>query len=390
MRCTLKNIIIPLCLLLSGMLISACPREKAVNSDPAVDSIPVRKITLLFAGDLMQHQEQINTARTPSGYDYTACFAHVKDEISAADIAIGNFEVTLGGKPYRGYPAFSAPDEYLTAIKDAGFDVLLTANNHCLDKGRKGLERTIGMLDSLRIPHAGTYTDSTVRKENYPLLLEKNGFRISILNYTYGTNGLEIPPPYIVNYIDKDIIEEDIKAAKRQEPDAIIACMHWGEEYKSLPGKKEKELAGWLLGKGVTHIIGSHPHVVQPVEVRQDSCTGQRHVIAYSLGNFISNMSLSGTDGGMMVKLEMTKDSVATLSDCSYSLVWTARPSPPRRKTHTLIPLHYPADSLTSNERKRMETFIDNSRTLFRKHNAGISEEIKKKEEAEENTAGPE
>lgn len=108
------------------------------------------QISLLFVGDLMQHQAQIDAARQGDGYNYNDCFRHVKKEISEADMAIGNLEVTLGGKPYRGYPAFSAPDEYLHAIKEAGFDVLLTANNHCLDKGKLGLERTILMLDSLK------------------------------------------------------------------------------------------------------------------------------------------------------------------------------------------------------------------------------------------------
>ena len=157
------------------------------------------RITLLFVGDLMQHDEQIKAAKTPTGYDYTDCFKHLKEEISRADIAVGNLEVTLGGKPYRGYPSFSAPDEFLYAIKDAGFDVLMTANNHCLDKGSKGLERTIMMLDSLNLPYAGTYINEEKRRERYPLLVEKNGFRIVFLNYTYGTNGLEPVSPRIVN-----------------------------------------------------------------------------------------------------------------------------------------------------------------------------------------------
>ena len=115
------------------------------------------RITLLFVGDLMQHDAQIKAAKTTEGYDYSDCFQHVKKEISEADIAIGNLEVTLGGKPYRGYPSFSAPDEFLYAIKNAGFDVLLTANNHCLDRGKHGLERTAHLLDSLQIPFLGTY-----------------------------------------------------------------------------------------------------------------------------------------------------------------------------------------------------------------------------------------
>lgn len=96
------------------------------------------RITLLSVGDLMQHQTQIDAARTPEGgYDYSPCFSLVKEQISRADLAIGNLEVTLAGEPYRGYPVFSAPDEYLQAIKDAGFDILVTANNHCLDRGKK-------------------------------------------------------------------------------------------------------------------------------------------------------------------------------------------------------------------------------------------------------------
>ena len=183
----------------------------------------------------MQHQAQIDAARQGDGYNYNDCFRHVKKEISEADMAIGNLEVTLGGKPYRGYPAFSAPDEYLYAIKEAGFDVLLTANNHCLDKGKLGLERTILMLDSLKIHHAGTYRNPEERHRNYPLLIEKNGFRIVLLNYTYGTNGFKTDAPNMVNYINREQIKKDILDARRKLPDVIIACI--GENsYCETPG----------------------------------------------------------------------------------------------------------------------------------------------------------
>ena len=188
------------------------------------------RITLLFVGDLMQHEAQIKAARTNGGHDYSDCFRHVKKEISEADIAIGNLEVTLGGKPYRGYPSFSAPDEFLYAIKDAGFDVLLTANNHCLDRGLRGLERTAHLLDSLHTPFLGTYRTPEERQQRYPLLIEKNGFRIALLAYTYDTNGLRPSEPNIVNYIDTVQIKSDILSARQMKPDAIIACMHWGLE----------------------------------------------------------------------------------------------------------------------------------------------------------------
>ena len=342
----------------------------------ASDSLLPHRITLLFAGDLMQHQGQINAARTPTGYDYSDCFKFVKDEISRADIAIANLEVTLGGKPYRGYPAFSAPDEYLSAIREAGFNVLITANNHCLDRGKKGLERTILMLDSLRIPYAGTYINAETRKQRYPLMIEKNGFRIVLLNYTYGTNGLKVTSPNIVNYIDKETMALDIRTAQALKPDVLIACMHWGEEYQSLPNREQTSLADWLLQQGVTHIIGSHPHVVQPMELRTDSTAGSRHAIVYSLGNFISNMSARRTDGGVLFKLELEKDSITRVINCGYSLVWTSRPVLSRKKNYMLYPIGYPTDSLSVTERNHLKIFTKDTRVLFDKHNKGIKEYI--------------
>ena len=129
---------------------SQAKRDSIIDtlSDGLSDSIfPTDTLRLLFVGDLMQHQGQINAARTSTGYDYSTCFAYVKEEIKKADLSIANLEVTLGGKPYKGYPAFSAPDEFLTAIHDAGFNVLVTANNHSLDRGKSGLERTIQLID---------------------------------------------------------------------------------------------------------------------------------------------------------------------------------------------------------------------------------------------------
>lgn len=332
-------------------------------------------LSLLFVGDLMQHQAQIDAAKQGNGYNYDDCFRHVKKEISEADIAVGNLEVTLGGRPYSGYPAFSAPDEYLYAVKDAGFDVLLTANNHCLDRRKKGLERTILMLDSLRLPHAGTYVNKDEREKNYPLLVEKNGFRIVFLNYTYGTNGIEVTAPNVVNYIDKEQIKKDVFTARRMLPDAIIACMHWGIEYRSLPERSERELADWLIQQGVDHVIGSHPHVLQPMEIQKDARTPTRHVIVYSLGNFISNMSKENTDGGAMVKLELQRIfRVTRLADCKYALIWTSRPGLSKKKNFELYPAMFLNKSINNEELNVMRRFLNNSRNLFENYNKGIKE----------------
>jgi len=333
------------------------------------------RITLLFVGDLMQHDAQIRAASTPEGYDYTECFIHVRQEISKADLAIGNLEVTLGGKPYRGYPSFSAPDEFLYAIKDAGFDVLLTANNHCLDRGKRGLERTIQRLDSIRMPYLGTYRDSTERSHRHPLIIEKNGFKIAFLAYTYGTNGLLPSQPNCVNYINKVQIKKDILAARRMRPDAIIACMHWGVEYHSLPNKSQKDLADWLIKQGIDHIIGSHPHVVQPMEVRKNKHTPAKHLVVYSLGNFISNMSKENTDGGAMVKLTLKKTAgITQMESCSYSLTWTSRPIISKKRNFEVYPASFLPKLTLNKEITPFSRYLNNTRSLFNKHNIGIKE----------------
>ncbi|MEG1562957.1 MAG: CapA family protein [Bacteroides sp.] len=369
------NHFVTVALLLLSFSCTSVSQEKRDAAMSASDTLSVHRLTLLFAGDLMQHQGQIDAARTSNGtFDYTDNFKLLKEEISQADIAIGNLEVTLAGRPYSGYPAFSAPDEYLSAIQAAGFDVLITANNHCLDRRKRGLERTIHLLDSLRIPTAGTYVNRDERNKRYPLLLEKNNFRIALLNYTYATNGIPVTAPNVVNYIDRTVMTKDIQAAKALQPDAIIACMHWGVEYQSLPNKEQKELADWLLQQGVTHIIGSHPHVVQPMELRTDSLTGTQHVVVYSLGNFLSNMSARRTDGGLLFKLELTKDSITRVGRSEYALVWTGRPKLTQKKNFTLYPIHASNFSLPAEARNRLGIFTKDARSLFLKQNKEIKE----------------
>lgn len=323
-------------------------------------------LSIYFAGDLMQHSAQIQSARQKDGgYDYSDCFAFVKKDIRSADIAVGNLEVTLGGKPYTGYPAFSAPDEFLYAIRDAGFDVLMTANNHCLDRGRKGLERTIMLLDSLKLKHAGTYKNNEERIHQYPLLVEKKGFRIVFLNATYGTNGIPVSEPNIVNLIDREQIRNDILKARLMRPDVIIAVMHWGLEYKTKPSESERKLAKWLVDMGVDHVIGSHPHVVQPVEVLGKESSPQKHFVVYSLGNYISNMSARHTDGGMTVRLRFKKvNGITRLLDYDYSFVWTSRPSVSGRKAFVLYPQDIDNEYLNADEKSRMKRYLDDASSI--------------------------
>ena len=355
--------------------------EPGAGALAAADTVAVdstQHLSLLVAGDLMQHDVQIRCALMPdSTYDYSSYFPWVKPEIERADVAIANLEVTLAGRPYKGYPQFSAPDEYLTAIQEAGFDILTTSNNHSCDRGLKGVVRTIQKCDEIGMPHFGTYVDSLAREAQYPFLLEKNGFRIAMLNFTYGTNEIPTPKPTHVNRTDTAQIAADILKAKAMHPDLIIAFPHWGIEYETLPRKSMVKLAQWLLDKGVDHVIGGHPHVIQPVELRTDSLTGDKHLVAYSLGNFVSDQAGFPKYGGMMLRVEFEKagpHQPALVKDCGYTLTFVARPDWSKRKNHRIYPVNV-ADSLLNNvERQKLKEYVTMARELFEKHNIDVDE----------------
>lgn len=311
--------------------------------------------TLLFAGDAMMHQAQIDAAKQPDGsYDYSGCFGPVAPIVNNADYAVVNLETPLGRSGFSGYPCFNSPVSYATALKDAGFDLFLTANNHTLDRHDKGLKFTIHALDSLGILHLGTYSDSGARVRLLPMIKEVKGFRIGFLNYTYGTNGISVQGEAVVDYIDRCRIAEDVADLRKAGAELIVAAMHWGEEYTLLPVKSQKNLADYLLSLGVDMIIGGHPHVVQPFEMRHNPVTGRDALLIYSLGNFISNMKTRDTRGGAMAEVTIKRDSLgmATVSDARYHLVFTV---PPSAGCHSFTV--YPVDSVPAQWRQAAAAF---------------------------------
>ena len=380
-----KLMVLPVALWLSATSVLAIRGDgsflpsKVKNFTPNMLSTKVDTLSLVFVGDLMQHQAQINAAKKgKDAYDYRNCFQYVAPELQKADLAIGNLEVTFGGKPYRGYPSFSAPDAYLKALQAAGFDMLLFANNHCLDRGNRGAIRTLNLLDSLNFIHTGVFRTANERLHRYPLLVERNGFRIVFLNYTYDTNGLRPNDPLIVNYTDKKQIRKDVIKARLMRPDAIIACMHWGIEYELFPRKGEREMVDYLLSLGVDHVIGGHPHVVQPLGLVTDSLTASKHLVAYSLGNFISNMSAPYTDGGMVVRMVLKKVGYVTrMVDCKYSYVWTSRPELNHSGQFFVYPSTKCSENdnlLNVNEKQRMERYLKNVRKVVSRDSMGVKE----------------
>lgn len=282
-----------------------------------------QKVSFLFAGDAMQHKAQLDVAKTKNGYDYSAYFKYVENEIKKADVAVVNLETTLPGSRFTGYPCFGSPDEYAFALKDAGFDVFLTANNHILDKGKDGLERTVMVLDSMKVKHTGVFVNDEKRELYYPLMMIRNGIRIAILNYTYATNGFGVTKSNVVNYIDRKQILKDIQAAKQMKADIIIANIHWGIEYVLKHNREQKDLADFLIQNGVRLVIGGHPHVVQPIDIQKKEGAIE-NIVVYSMGNLISAMKPVNTTGGIMVKIDVSKDENGQINidSCSYSLVW--------------------------------------------------------------------
>ena len=360
-----------------------CLTQAALFLSAQEDSVVVRKLSLLFIGDIMGHDEQIASAWNGEtrNYEYDDVFRYVRDEISEADIAVANLEVTLGGPPYKGYPAFSSPASLASACMNAGIDVLATANNHSVDRGKKGILNTIRRLDSLGIRHTGTFADSIAMDTLSPMTIERNGITIALLNYTYGTNGLKVPSPTIVNMLDTSLIASDIAKAKTLKPDVIIPFVHWGIEYDTLPSKEQTRLATWLFNKGADLVIGSHPHVLQQMEwTAADSCRNDR-IVVYSLGNYVSNQRTIRRDGGAMVRIELEKtDSLTKVNRAGYYLTWVHTPVEDGKRKFYVLPCsefeNKPEHFNRPSDYQKMKLFIRNSRNLLNSGNSGIKEII--------------
>ena len=364
---------------LAATIFLGAKTEELPLPDPvmAPDSVA---LTLIFAGDIMQHGPQIEAARSDhdSTFNYHPCFSYVKPLVSSFDVAIANLEVTLAGAPYSGYPQFSAPDELAVAARDAGFDILATANNHSCDRGNKGLARTLNVLDSLGIARTGTFTDSTDLLKYHPLVLSKNDITFALFNYTYGTNGLPFYPPAIVNLIDTNLIINDLAAVDRTKTDFVIVFFHWGNEYQSQPSLTQVKLAGLCKRHGADVIIGSHPHVLQRMEYDEpsDSLPGG-FLLAYSLGNYVSNQRDRYRDGGAMISFTLSKTwNKKTVINPEYHLTWVHTPIRDGKKQYYILPVRQFENDSTMDTAalEKLRLFIADADELLGKGNRQVPE----------------
>ena len=279
----------------------------------------VSSVSLVAVGDNLIHNTLISAGEQEDGsLDYSSFYENIKNDISSADIAVINQETILGGSEfeYTGYPVFNSPWEIGTAAIDAGFDIFTCATNHSLDKGYAGIEQECAFFGQHpEVVHVGT-NDS---EEDYNSIIyyEKNSIRFAILNYTYGTNGIPIPEssPWCVNMMDKDKITSDVNTAK-QNADVIIVFPHWGTENSTSVSDYQREYVQLFSDLGVDIVIGTHPHVLQPVEWVENETTGKKMLVYYSLGNFISHQtSLNQLCGGMAeIKIEKKNGEISITS----------------------------------------------------------------------------
>lgn len=256
-------------------------------------------VSVFIMGDVMMHSRQLE-------YDCTRFFARSEHLIKEADLAAANMEFTLAGKPYSGYPSFSAPDSYAEYIAACGVDVFLTANNHILDKGTKGLTRTLDVYDRMErergILYTGCAADAAADTLRNPLIISKNGIRLALVNFTYGTNSGDpsVPAP-TVKRMKRETVAAMMKKA-RENADFVIVLPHWGEEYKLRHNSTQEDWARWLVEQGASIVVGAHPHVVQ------DTTHIAGVPVIYSMGNAVSNMTATNTRLELGVKFRAVRN----------------------------------------------------------------------------------
>ena len=266
-----------------------------------------KELSLVMVGDNLLHMPLVSNAQTEDGsYNFDSLYEEMLPYFKDADISVIVQETILGGKSlgYSGYPLFNSPQEVGDALANAGFDIVLSATNHALDKGEKGIANTLDFWKK--------YPDVTVlgineSQEAYDTVnyIEKNGIKLAVLNYTDSTNGISPPQSkqYIINKVNRDKIEKDLKTAE-ETADFTVVFMHWGTEYRFTADDSQKDLAQFMAEHGADLIMGSHPHVIEPAEWIETE-NGNKTLVFYSLGNYVSRQKEAANLVGAMGRVKI-------------------------------------------------------------------------------------
>jgi poly-gamma-glutamate capsule biosynthesis protein CapA/YwtB (metallophosphatase superfamily) len=347
---------------------------------------PPISITVAAVGDVLTHMpivKSVRDARTVS-YDFGPVFAPIAPYLAKADYALANLETRLAGPQfgYTGYPLFNSPGELAQALRYAGIDLVATANNHSLDMGWDGIVGTLDRLDAAGVAHVGTYRSK--REKQTPFIVDIRGIRVAFLNYTAGLNGL-IPPEkrkdYAVNTLDPDVVAGEAMTARTWGADVVIAILHFGNEYEREPSQDQLDLSQNILSRGVDVIIGSGPHVVQPIAhvVAFTSWKVSDKYVVYSLGNFVSAQRWRYSDSGLVAYVHIEKRGLrAYVTGVSYLPVYVQRSTsevPVRYRVLPVLPGSEPKTDapLTAGDRQRMAGVWEELRDLLYRPDENIS-----------------
>jgi poly-gamma-glutamate capsule biosynthesis protein CapA/YwtB (metallophosphatase superfamily) len=267
-----------------------------------------QEVTISAIGDMLIHNSVYNDAKVDEGYDFKPMLEQVKPYLSDTTISIANQETMIGGVDLglSSYPSFNSPTEVGDALKWAGVNVVTIANNHTLDRGEEAIQRAIEHWETIDMMYTGAYKNDE-DSENIRVLETEEGISVAFLSYTYGTNGIPVPngKDYLVNLIDQELIASEINEAK-ELADAVVLSLHFGNEYERLPNQAQKDLVQFVADQGVDVVIGHHPHVLQPMEwVTGES--GNKTLVAYSLGNFLSGQDEFYRRIGGIMKFSISK-----------------------------------------------------------------------------------
>lgn len=255
-------------------------------------------VSVAIIGDVMMHAAQLE-------YDNSTFLDGISGWLKEADFGCANMEFTLAGKPYSGYPTFSAPDEYARSVRNCGADVFLTANNHILDKGQTGLGRTLDIYRNMGILFTGSAGSREEKEARNPLILRRRGISIALINFTYGTNAPAGKGWPATCRMDEKDIEDAFSRARSQGADFIVVLPHWGNEYELTHSATQEKWARKLVSLGADAVVGAHPHVVQ------DSTHINGVPVIYSIGNAVSNMSATNTRLELAVRIRFVRDQVS-------------------------------------------------------------------------------
>ena len=367
-----------LTLALAALLCAAMLLGAMSEANPTLEPVqPLRSARIRAVGDLMAHQKQLDYALQADGsYDFHPQYALVADSLADADYTIANLETTIGkygSMAYSGFPLFNSPEALLEAVKDAGVDFLTLANNHMLDRYYEGMLNTVNAVEAHGFAHAGA--NRSPEERDAPVVVEVNGIKLGMLSYTQMTNGMEAycnsaVKEFGINYMRKANYKQDVKKLRDAGAEVVIAMPHWGEEYFRRPEQNTVNQAKLLIAAGVDVILGSHPHMVQPVEfvtATDDAGHERTGLVAYCLGNFISNMSKRYTDSGIILEftLRERQDGSFAAEDVGCVPIFVWRQDGAIRALPSLKYYDAPPEGMASDKAERMRQTYGELRELI-------------------------